>query len=213
MIKRIAFRQFIEIALVAVIFSVGSSASVLWILRNRNAVPTPEPKEMKVASEEVIGNNPERRGLATAPSTLVVFMDYQCPPCRRTEPTLKDLPQVKSGKLQIVIRNFPLKMHPEVYPAAIFAEVAREQKHYWTVHDTLIASPDLKQKNLEEISHKAGVAKPTALQQETAKQSVERDLKFAEKLGLSGTPSLLLCTPDHKVTQVFSADQIAKLTL
>jgi len=85
--------------------------------------------------DDVILGDPE------APVTLIEFGDYQCPFCKRmfdeTEKRLRD-EYVKTGKLNMVYRDFPLdQIHPFARPAAEAAECARDEEKYWVYHDLL----------------------------------------------------------------------------
>ena len=58
-------------------------------------------------------------GSRSAPVTIVVFSDYQCPFCSRVEGTLD---QVKTtygkDKVRMIWKNEPLPFHPNAKPAA-----------------------------------------------------------------------------------------------
>jgi len=66
-------------------------------------------------------------GLKTAPITIEVFSDYECPACgnfyRTTLRTLIN-EYVPAGKVYLVHRDFPLPMHPYSYQAARWANAA-----------------------------------------------------------------------------------------
>jgi len=68
-------------------------------------------------------------GNKTAPITMEVFSDYQCPSCRAFfEQTLRALlgpdGYVATGKVYLVHRDFPLPMHPYSHQAARWATAA-----------------------------------------------------------------------------------------
>jgi protein-disulfide isomerase len=68
-------------------------------------------------------------GNKTAPITMEVFSDYQCPSCRTFfEQTLRPLlgpdGYVAAGKVYLVHRDFPLPMHPYSHQAARWANAA-----------------------------------------------------------------------------------------
>jgi protein-disulfide isomerase len=66
-------------------------------------------------------------GVRTAPITLEVFSDYQCPSCRAFfEGTLRPLMSsyVAEGKVFLVHRDFPLPVHPYSHDAARWAIAA-----------------------------------------------------------------------------------------
>ena len=60
-------------------------------------------------------------GSSTAPITMEVFTDYECPSCRNLyENTLKSLinDYVAAGKVRLIHRDFPLPMHKYGYEAS-----------------------------------------------------------------------------------------------
>ena len=58
-----------------------------------------------------ISHSPSR-GRADAPVTIVEFSDFECPFCRRTQPTLKALQTRYGDQVRVVFRHFPLNIHP-----------------------------------------------------------------------------------------------------
>ena len=82
-------------------------------------------------------------GSATAPVTLDVYSDFQCPHCARLhfgalKEALGDC--VASGKVRIVYHDFPLPQHPFAKLAARYANAAGETGHYEEVVKQLFAS-------------------------------------------------------------------------
>lgn len=72
-------------------------------------------------------------GVPTAPITLEVFSDYQCPSCKLLyEDTLKPLmaDYVSKGKVYLIHRDFPLAMHPHAREAAIYANASLRVNRY-----------------------------------------------------------------------------------
>jgi len=90
-----------------------------------------------------VGTSPTL-GPATALVTIVEFSDFQCPFCKRSEPTLKALRAKYGNDLRIVWKNEPLPFHVRAVPAALFALEARAQKGdagFWDAHDRLFDLP------------------------------------------------------------------------
>jgi len=67
-------------------------------------------------------------GPADALVTIVEFFDYQCPYCRRVEPTLNELTKRYPKDVRLVLRQNPLPFHPRALPAANLALEARAEK-------------------------------------------------------------------------------------
>jgi len=72
-------------------------------------------------------------GATTAPVTLEVFSDYQCPSCKALyEDTLKQLitDYVYKGKVYLIHRDFPLANHAHSRAAAIYANASLRVNKY-----------------------------------------------------------------------------------
>lgn len=89
--------------------------------------------------DEVIADKP-MRGSPDAPVTIVEFSDFECPYCRRVNPTIDELLESRSD-VNLVYLHFPLGNHPWARPAAIASICAANQDHdaFWTLHDAYFA--------------------------------------------------------------------------
>ena len=138
-------------------------------------------------------------GEETAPVTLVEFVDYQCPFCRKFETeTFEQLKKdyIDSGKLRFVSRDLPLSMHPHAVEAAQAARCGGEQDKFWELRDVLIS-------NGEKLSREAilDYAKALSLDMERFLQcfdskkyldEIQRDISEANGAGITGTPTFVL---------------------
>src|SRR3989344_3255746 len=73
------------------------------------------------------------KGDKDAPVTIVEWSDFECPFCARFyEQTLPSIEEeyIKTGKVKLVYRDFPLSFHPQAQKAAEAAECAGEQDKY-----------------------------------------------------------------------------------
>ena len=80
------------------------------------------------------------RGPADALVTIVVASEFQCPFCKRVEPTLQALAQAFPGQVRFAWKHQPLPGHAHALPAAVAAEEARAQggdAKFWAMHDKL----------------------------------------------------------------------------
>jgi protein-disulfide isomerase len=107
------------------------------------------------------------RGAADAPVTIVEFSDFECPFCKQTQPTLKQLLERYPGKVRLAYRDFPLdSIHPQARRAAEAARCAQVGLDV-TKFDGCLA---------------AGVHKA----------AVQRDLDEGNRLGITGTPAFFI---------------------
>lgn len=140
--------------------------------------------------------NSHARGPDSAPITLVEFSDFQCPYCRRVQPTLEDLFEQYDGKIRWFFKDLPLKaIHPGAVRAAAAARCAGEQDKFWDYRDALF-----KLGRVTDEVH-PDVAESLKLDHETWRAcvdsgkyvaAVEADRSEAAGLGIKGTPAFLV---------------------
>ena len=80
-----------------------------------------------------------------APVTLIEFVDYQCPFCKRFfDQTFAQLKTeyIDTGKLKLVMRDFPLSFHQNAQKASEATECAEDGGKFWEMHDLLFQKQD-----------------------------------------------------------------------
>lgn len=148
--------------------------------------------------------NPQRfasrgfvRGPASAPVTIVIFSDFQCPFCRRFAGIVDSLHSSQSD-VRIIERHYPLDgLHPEAFQAAIAAECARDQTRYDSMRATLYAQQQLlRDERWGEIGLRAGVPDTNRLVKCIAREDhadlVKLDVAAGHELGVQGTPTIVI---------------------
>ena len=85
----------------------------------------------RAAVFKIAVDNQPLKGPGNAPVTIVEFTDFQCPSCAMTQPLLEEMVTEYTGKVKLVVRDFPLDQHAHALKAAEAAEAAREQGKYW----------------------------------------------------------------------------------
>ncbi len=135
------------------------------------------------------------RGSASALVTVVEFGDFQCPYCKRVQPTLERLRTEYGDRVRWVWKDEPLPFHPRAMPAAELARFARTQKGeaaFWIAHDKLFdAQPKLDDADLEAVARTMGldVAKATAaIKNKAFQKGIDEDVSLGEDVQASGTP-------------------------
>ena len=118
---------------------------VLTFKGNNNSAPTggtvvdnPEPA-VAVNFEDLLDDDAVK-GDEDAPVTIIEWSDFECPFCARfyrdTLPLIEE-EYIKTGKVKLVFRDFPLSFHQNAQKAAEAAECAGEQGKFWEMHDLL----------------------------------------------------------------------------
>jgi protein-disulfide isomerase len=109
-------------------------AGTTWLYRAKWR-PAVTVSTRNAANEE--GESLHVRGNKDAPVTLEEFGDFQCASCRALSDTIKQLGQDYHPQLRIIFREAPSESHPHAREAALVAEAASKQGHFWEMHDML----------------------------------------------------------------------------
>jgi protein-disulfide isomerase len=129
--------------------------------------------------------------------TIVAFLDYNCPFCKKSAPDLDRIVK-EDGNVRLVYKDWPILTDASVYGAQL-ALAAQYQGKYGIVHHALMSIPGLRiprEQMLDavrasgvdmarlEADRKANAARIAALLRRNASQ--------ADSLGLQGTPTYLI---------------------
>src|SRR5688572_18354511 len=142
------------------------------------------------------------RGPKTAPVTVHVFSDFECPYCRQAEQTLLELERQHAGQLRVVWHDRPLDFHPLARPAARAGREAKRQggdAAFWKLHALLFGLEAGKaQVSRSDILGHAKALRLDVAAMEKAIDSaahdadIDRDIELATKLGFQGTPAFVV---------------------
>ena len=81
------------------------------------------------------------RGAADASVTVVEFSDFECPFCKQTHPTLKQLLELYPGRVRLAYRDFPLdSIHPQARRAAEAARCAKTRESFGSITTCFLPS-------------------------------------------------------------------------
>ena len=138
-----------------------------------------------------VGGSP-RRGPADAPVTIVEFSDFQCPYCRRVQPTLISLLEKYPGKVSLVYKDLPLRrIHPEAQKAAEAARCAGEQGKFWEYHDALFEIRRITKDDFTRVASNLELDTPEfvgCLDSGKHQSTVDADFDQAMQIGAQSTP-------------------------
>jgi protein-disulfide isomerase len=136
--------------------------------------------------------------VGTPQKGLLIFTDFECPFCRKLE--LEVMPRVQrelvlNGRLMLAYRHLPLGRHQNAVPAAIASECAHEQDKFWPMATSLFRfSPRLDVTSLDAAAVEAGldVVAYERCRNDLTSEALEADRGLAKRLGISGTPTLVI---------------------
>jgi protein-disulfide isomerase len=136
------------------------------------------------------------RGPESAPVTIVEFSDFQCPFCRRVQPTLTKLKETYGDKLRWSFKDLPLiSIHPQAQKAAEAARCAGDQQKFWEFRAAMFEADQLSRELFDKTAEGIGLDKAkftTCLDSDQQAEAVKADLREAESLGMNGTPAFLI---------------------
>jgi protein-disulfide isomerase len=168
------------------------------LMKDAKGPPPPEKKEIAAPDAQS-----PFKGPAGAKVTIQVFSEFQCPFCKRVEPTLAELEKEYGGKIKLVWRHMPLPFHADAPLASQAAQEAFAQKGntaFWKFHDKLFeaqgTSEDaIKRPGLEKIAQELGLNMDkfkSALDSNAHKAKIDADTKIGNDAGINGTPAFVI---------------------
>ena len=142
------------------------------------------------------------KGAKHALITIVETSDFQCPFCKRVEPTVDQIMAAYKGQVKVVWHNNPLPFHHNSMLAAEAAWEAYKQKGdegFWKFHRALYANQVRLGSDarafLEETARKLGLNMARfnkALDAHTHRAELEQQRKVSNLLGARGTPGFFI---------------------
>jgi protein-disulfide isomerase len=157
--------------------------------------PTPPAT---IANWRSLANAPSRLGGQTAPTTLVVFSDFQCPYCRTLATRLHTVLGEHAGNVGVSFHHYPLMAkHDFAWPAALASECATAQGAFESFHDGVFANQDsLPTLKWSAVAAHAGVRDSAeferCLKSERYAETVRRDMAIGDSIGLRATPAIII---------------------
>lgn len=155
--------------------------------------PAANPLKIEISADDVV------KGDKNAPVAIIEFSDFQCPYCGRF--VTQTLPQieekyVKTGKVKMVFRNYPLPFHQFAQKAAEASLCTKEQGKFWEYHDILFNNQTaLSIDNLKQYASKLGLATDKfnqCLDSGQMADKTKKDFEDGVKYGVEGTPAFFI---------------------
>ena len=143
-------------------------------------------------------------GPGTAPVTIVVFGDLECPDCRMEAPILRhNVAETFASQVRLYFKDFPLgSIHPWARAAAIAGRCVYHQdaKAFWDFYDWIyenqqeIEPDNLNSKILAWAGQNGVDARRLGgcIETKASEPEVDRSLAEGRSLGVRGTPTLFI---------------------
>ncbi len=135
------------------------------------------------------------RGSKSAPVTIVEFTDFQCPFCKRSQDTIKQVEQTYGNKVTLVERQYPLPFHNRAKPAAEAALCAKDQGKFWEMHDKLFPSQSMEDSDIKRFATEVGLNQKKfdqCLAEHKYAARIEADIADGQRYGVRGTPHFFI---------------------
>lgn len=135
-------------------------------------------------------------GDETAPVTIAVFSDFECPYCAKSVPLFKQVLDIYAGKVKLVFKNFPLGSHRNSQNAALTALAAQRQGKFWEMHDLFFANYNkLNPQKIDELAAEAGLELEQLKKDRKDPQlsaRIKQDMDEGTAAGVRGTPTIFV---------------------
>jgi protein-disulfide isomerase len=165
-----------------------------------------EPKARKIDMAKLGLDKSAFRGGAQPKMTIVEFSNFQCPFCVKSWTKMKELLEKYPQEIRYVFKHFPLQPKGIQFELSEMAAATQEvsQEAFWAVHDFFFSEEgqtfvkkdrEVLKKKIEEILREKGYDVKlfqTALETGRGKMKVEEDILAGNKIGVRGTPSIVV---------------------
>jgi len=144
-----------------------------------------------------LGSRGYRMGSPASRTVAIVFSDFQCPYCRSLSFLIDSLHR-QSPTVEIVERHLPLvQLHGEAMDAALAAECSADVGRYGEMRHELFSKRGMVEDgDWGRLAQRAGVADTSALVKCVADRKhvsvVEADMQAAKRIGITGTPGIIV---------------------
>lgn len=145
------------------------------------------------------------RGNVSADVSLIEYSDFECPFCKRFHETPKEILKRYGGRVNWVLRNYPLAFHnPAALNEALAAEcVARLSGNdaYWKYADALFANTRSNgtglpvEKSIDKLAEADGIkgaALTRCMGDAAIAKRVQEDMADGTAAGVTGTPTTVV---------------------
>ncbi len=180
-----------------------------------NTIVNPPTNQPKINMEDLMDDDPVK-GDKNAPVTIIEFSDFECPFCGRFyTQTLSQIDEqyIKTGKVKLVFRDFPLSFHQYAQKSAEASECADDQGKFWEYHDLLFENQaTLSFDNLKQWASDLNLDTAKfndCLDSGKHEAEVKQDMKDGSAAGIRGTPGFVINGQLVSGAQPFSVFQQA----
>jgi len=189
-------------------FFLGVKTSRLLATSQLSATPCEDYEQIaSVSPNDILSAKALVIGTSNAKNKVVLFTDFQCPPCRAEWlPLLAIIRKSKSSSLYV--RNLPLtNLHEFAQSAAVAADLAKDRGKFLQMATDLY-STDVSSKWTASSLKQVGLAYSdfNDTDAKAAEKDVAADVLLAKRLGIDATPTILLINSKGQVLRIFNRE-------
>ncbi len=133
-------------------------------------------------------------GPAEAKVTIIEFSDFECPYCKRSHSTIRQLGYRYKDAVKIVFKDYPA--HKNSLTLALAARCAGEQNAFWAMHDKLFSRQgEFDLSELPKMAAEIGIDTKSfngCLASKKYEAAIIKDFQDGERLAIKGTPTFLI---------------------
>lgn len=136
-------------------------------------------------------------GSPKAPVTIVEFSDYNCSACKFMFNAIERVIKEQKGQVRLLVKEFPIfgAQSHELAGIAIAANIL-DPENYFVFHSALMKEPGRLDATKVDNALMAAGYDPQSVRvrakEEDVMKAIERNLSLGEKLGVRGTPTLIV---------------------
>lgn len=144
--------------------------------------------------------------------TFVEFLDFECEACGALHPVIQDIREEYQGRINFVVRYFPIPGHKNSMTSAVAVEAAAQQGEFEAMYQKMFDTLDeWGEKQESEAARFRGFAEELGLDLEAydaavadpaTEARVAADFNAGQALGVQGTPSFFVDGEPLEPTQV-----------
>lgn len=127
--------------------------------------------------------------------TIIEFADFNCPHCKKSYSTIRELGYKYKDVVKIVFKDYPV-IQENSADLALAARCAGEQGFFWGMHDKLFTNQgNFTSSDLPDMATKIGANKEkynNCVNNKKYLKEIEKDLILGQEIGLKGTPKFFV---------------------
>lgn len=160
-------------------------------------------KQPPIQTNISLGDNERIKGNLNATTTLIEYLDFQCPACAAYNPLLNQIYEKYKDQIKFVVRHFPLTtIHRNAMISAIAAEAANKQGKFWEFADLLLTNQKEWENSrdpekifiryAENLNLDIEQFKNDLKNNKDIKEKINNDIQGGNNIGINATPTFFL---------------------